>query len=196
MQRRTLDALLAAGGLIVAAILLVVGGLATWAGNFVSDNVSTQLSAQQIFFPKAGSAGLKDPKIGPYLNQYAGQQLTTGDQAKAYADHFIAVHVAAATGNRSYAQVSAAATASPKDESLIALKQTAFQGETLRGLLLNAYAFGTMGKIAMYAAWTSFMGAALLLILGLLGIRHLRTAPLEQQVLVGSSKAARDVKSS
>ena len=74
MQRRTLDALLAAGGLIVAAILLAVGGLATWAGNFVSDNVSTQLSAQQIFFPKAGSAGLKDPKIGPYLNQCAGQQ--------------------------------------------------------------------------------------------------------------------------
>jgi len=114
MQRRTLDALLAAGGLIVAAILLVVGGLATWAGNFVADNVTTQLSAQQIFFPKAGSAGLKDPKIGPYLNQYAGQQLTTGDQAKAYADHFIAVHVAAATGNRSYAQVSAATTAVPR----------------------------------------------------------------------------------
>jgi hypothetical protein len=59
----------------------------------------------------------------------------------------------------------------------------------VRGLLLNAYAFGTMGKIAMYAAWTSFIGAALLLVLGLLGIRHLRTAPPEQQVLVGSSKA-------
>jgi hypothetical protein len=190
MQRRTLDALLATGGLIVAAILLVVGGLATWAGNFVSDNVTTQLSAQQIFFPKAGSPGLTDPKIAPYLTQYAGQQLTTGDQARAYADHFIAVHVAAATGNRSYAQVSAAAQASPKDESLIAMKQTAFQGETLRGLLLNAYAFGTMGKIATYAAWTSFIGAALLFILGLLGIRHLRTAPHDQQALVGSGKSS------
>jgi hypothetical protein len=182
MQRRTLDALLATGGLIVAAILLVVGGLATWAGNFASDNVKTQLSAQQIFFPKAGSPGLKDPKIGPYLNQYAGQQLTTGDQAKAYADHFIAVHVAAATGNRSYAQVSAAAQASPEDETLIAMKQTAFQGETLRGLLLNAYAFGTMAKIAMYAASAAFIGAALLFLLGLLGIRHTLTVPQEQQV--------------
>ena len=190
MRRRTLDALLTTGGLIVAAILLAAGGLATWAGNFVSDNVTTQLSAQQIFFPAAGNPGLKDPKIGPYLNQYAGQQLTTGDQAKAYADHYIAVHVAAATGNRSYAQVSAAAKANPKDESLIALKQTAFQGETLRGLLLNAYAFGTMGKIAVYAAWTSFIGAGLLLLLALLGFRHLRTVPVEKEVLVGHPKVS------
>ena len=190
MRRRTLDVLLTTGGLIVAAILLAAGGLATWAGNFVSDNVTTQLSAQQIFFPAAGNPGLKDPKIGPYLNQYAGQQLTTGDQAKAYADHYIAVHVAAATGNRSYAQVSAAAKANPKDESLIALKQTAFQGETLRGLLLNAYAFGTMGKIAVYAAWTSFIGAGLLLLLALLGFRHLRTVPVEKEVLVGHPKVS------
>ena len=190
MRRRTLDVLLTTGGLIVAAILLAAGGLATWAGNFVSDNVTTQLSAQQIFFPAAGNPGLKDPKIGPYLNQYAGQQLTTGDQAKAYADHYIAVHVAAATGNRSYAQVSAAAKANPKDESLIALKQTAFQGETLRGLLLNAYAFGTMGKIAVYAAWTSFIGAGLLLLLALLGFRHLRTVPVDKEVLVGHPKVS------
>ncbi len=47
-----------------------------------------------------------------------------------------------------------------------------FMGSTLRGLLLNAYAFGTIGKIAMYAAWAAFVAAAAFLVLGLLGLRH------------------------
>ena len=171
MNRKTLDGLLISVGLVLAAGLLVAGGLLSWASSFVGDQVSTQLSAQQIFFPPAGPA-TADPKIGPFLNQYAGQQLLTGKQAEAYADHFIAVHVAKATGDRSYAQISAAAKAAPDDASLTALKATAFQGETLRGLLLNAYAFGTMGTIAGIAAIASFVGAALLLVLSLLGFGH------------------------
>ena len=46
MRRRTLDALLTTGGLIVATVLLVAGGLLSWANNFVDDNVRTQLAAQ------------------------------------------------------------------------------------------------------------------------------------------------------
>ena len=173
MERKTLDGLLISVGLVLAAVLLVAGGLLTWAGSFVGTEVNTQLSAQKIFFPPAGPA-TADPKIGPFLNQYAGQQLTTGKQAKAYADHFIAVHVAEATGDRSYAQISSAQKAAPDDAKLVALKQTAFQGETLRGLLLNAYAFGTMGTIASIAGIVSFIGAAVLLVLALLGFRHRR----------------------
>jgi hypothetical protein len=37
--------------------------------DLVGDQVSTQLSAQQIYFPKAGSEGLQDPAIKPYLEQ-------------------------------------------------------------------------------------------------------------------------------
>lgn len=55
------------------------------------------------------------------------------------------------------------------------LRQSLFMGSTLRGLLLNAYAFGTMGTIAMYAAYAAFGGAALLFVLGLLGLRHAAT---------------------
>jgi hypothetical protein len=83
MRRRTLDALLATSGLIVAAILLAAGGLLTWAHSFVDNQVSTQLSSQQIFFPAKGSDSLNDPAIKPYLEQYAGQQMTNGAQAKA-----------------------------------------------------------------------------------------------------------------
>ena len=111
MRRRTLDALLATSGLIVAAILLAAGGLLTWAHNFVGNEVYTQLSSQQIFFPAKGSDSLNDPAIKPYLEQYAGQQMTNGAQAKAYADHFIAVHINEMTGGKTYAELGGAQNA-------------------------------------------------------------------------------------
>lgn len=186
MRRRTLDALLTTGGAIVAAVLLVVGGLMTWASTFVADNVHEQLVAQRIYFPKAGSDQLNDPKVKPYLEQYAGQQLATGAQAKAYADHFIKVHLDESTGGKTYSELSAISRANPSDEKAAGLVQLAFRGETLRGLLLNAYAFGTMGTIAMYAAWASFAGALAMAVLSLLGFMHLRRVPIEEEVGVGT----------
>ncbi|HEX8781053.1 MAG TPA: hypothetical protein VF728_07805 [Nocardioides sp.] len=182
MRRRTLDALLTTGGLIVATVLLVAGGLLSWANNFVDDNVQTQLAAQNIYFPDKGSEQLEDPAVKPYLEKYAGQQLLTGEQAKAYADHYIKVHLDASTGGKTYSELSTISRANPDDEKAAGLVQLAFRGETLRGLLLNAYAFGTMGKIAMYAAWASFAGAAAMFVLSLLGFRHLRRVPVDEEV--------------
>ena len=182
MRRRTLDALLTTGGLIVAIVLLVAGGLLSWANNFVDDNVQTQLAAQNIYFPDKGSEQLEDPAVKPYLEKYAGQQLLTGEQAKAYADHYIKVHLDASTGGKTYSELSTISRANPDDEKAAGLVQLAFRGETLRGLLLNAYAFGTMGKIAMYAAWASFAGAAAMIVLSLLGFLHLRRVPVEEEV--------------
>lgn len=185
MRRRTFDALLTTGGLVVAAILLVAGGLLTWAHNFVQDQVTTQLSAQQIFFPQPGSEALNDPAVKPYLSQYAGQQLTDGAQARAYADHFIAVHLNEMTGGQTYAQLSGKSLADPTDTKLAGQVQTVFRGETLRGLLLNAYAFWQMGQIALVGAIASFVGAALLLALSLLGFLHLRRVPAGQELHLG-----------
>ncbi|QGN57387.1 hypothetical protein [Nostocoides sp. HKS02] len=189
MRRRTLDALLTTGGVIVAAVLLVAGGLTLWASNFVGDQVHTQLAAQRIYFPKAGDPQLSSPQIKPYLEQYAGQQLTTGAQAEAYANHFIKVHLDEATGGKTYAELSAISRANPADQKSAALVQLTFRGETLRGLLLNAYAFGTMGTIALYAAWASFIGAAGMLVLSMLGFRHLRRVQVDQEVGVGMRHA-------
>ena len=75
--------------------------------------MTTQLSAQQIFFPKPGSEALNDPAVKPYLSQYAGQQLTDGARARAYADHFIAVHLNEMTGGQTYAQLSGKSLAAP-----------------------------------------------------------------------------------
>jgi len=174
MRRKTFDALLTTVGLIVAAMLLVAGGLLTWAHSFVQDEVHSQLSAQKIFFPPAGSDALKDPAIKPYLSQYAGQQMTDGAQAKAYADHFIAVHLQEMTGGQTYAQLSSKALANPTDTKLAGHVQTVFRGETLRGLLLNAYAFDTMATVALIGGIVAFIGAGLLIALSVLGLIHAR----------------------
>ena len=183
MRRKTFDALLTTGGLLIAAVLLIAGGLLTWAHNFVDNQVKTQLSQQQIFFPKAGDKAISDPKIQPYLSKYAGQQLTTGAQAEAYADHFIAVHLEGIGGGKTYAQLSSQAQANPTDTKLAATVNTMFKGETLRGLLLNGYAFWKMGQIAMIAAIASFVGAGVLFILAILGFWHLRRTDPDAEVL-------------
>ena len=82
------------------------------------------------------------------MRQYGGQQLTTGPQAETYANHFIAVHLQEVAGGKTYAEVSSAALADPKNAALQEQAQTLFRGTALRGLLLNAYAFWTVGQIA------------------------------------------------
>jgi hypothetical protein len=174
MRRKTFDALLTTGGVVLAAVLVVAGVLGLWAHNFVDQQVKTQLSQQQIFFPAAGSAAIADPAIKPYLTQYAGQQMTNGAQAEAYANHFIGVHLQKVGGGLTYAQLSTKAQADPKNTVLAGQVATMFKGETLRGLLLNGYAFWKMGQIAAYAAIAAFVGAGILLLLAALGFVHLR----------------------
>jgi hypothetical protein len=185
MNRKTFDALLASGGVAVAVLLLIAGGLLTWGHSFVTHQVRTQLAAQKIFFPPKGNAALAPAAIGPYLNKYAGQQMLTGQQAQAYANHFIAVHLQEIGGGKTYAQLSAASIAAPKNAALAAQVETVFKGETLRGLLLNAYAFGKMGTLAGIAAIVAFAGAAVMLLLSILGLGHLRRTKPDAIVLPG-----------
>jgi hypothetical protein len=173
MRRKTFDKLLTSAGLVLAAVLLVAGGLLAWGSSFVSTQVHDQLAAQQIFFPPAASEGLSVKEF-PTLQQYGGQQIVNGTQAEAYANDYIAAHIKAIGGGKTYSQLSTEARANPDDAAAKAKVDTVFRGETLRGLLLNAYAFGTIGRIAMYASIAAFVAAALMLALSLLGFAHLR----------------------
>ena len=64
----------------------------------------------------------------------------------------------------------------PETKALMNLRQSLFMGSTLRGLLLYGYAFGTIGKIAGYAAVAAFLGALAFLVLGVLGLQHSKKA--------------------
>ncbi len=187
MRRRTFDTLVSVGGLVLAFVMIIAGALLTWSALFINNQVHDQLAAQQIFFPAAGSDAIKAPEFAA-MKQYAGQQLTTGAQAEVYADHFIANHLKEVAGGKTYSQVSAAAMADPNNAQLQGQVATLFKGETLRGLLLNAYAFGKMGTIAGIAAVVAFVTAAVLVLLSLLGFAHARrTAP---EIQLGSHTPA------
>jgi hypothetical protein len=180
MPRRTFDKLMSLGGVVLTVALLVAGSLAFWGYSFANGRVHDQLAAQRIYFPPKGEA-TADPRIGPYLNQYAGQQLVTGAQAEVYADHFIAVHLTEVAGGKTYAEVSSLARANPEDATLQAQVQTLFRGETLRGLLLDAYAFWKLGQLALIGAIAAFAMACIMGCLTILGFWHLRkTSPAER----------------
>ena len=192
MKRKTFDAILTLVGLGITVFLLVAGGLGLWAYNFANSNVHNQLTQQGITFPPA--AAFQNAKVGseitpsmiPVISQYAGQQLTTGKQAEAYADHFIAVHLQEIGGGKTYAQLSNEAMALPKGSPAYtaaeAKVQTVFQGTTLRGLLLEAYAFWQMGQIALYAAIACFVLALIMLVFTIFGFVHWRRTTEDAEI--------------
>jgi hypothetical protein len=186
MRRRTFDVLASTAGLLLAVVLAIGGGLLVWGHGFVNGQVHNQLAAQKIVFPATGNPEFKAlPKTdAAAMGQYAGQLMTTGAQAETYADHFIAVHLREMGGGKTYAQLSAESMAQPKNTGLADLVQTVFKGTTLRGMLLNAYAFWQMGQIMIIAAIVAFAGAAIFLLLSVFGLIHLRRTPATAEMFV------------
>jgi hypothetical protein len=187
VKRKTFDMVLTAGGAVLVVVLLAAGALGAWGYSFANSNVHNQLAEQQITFPPA--AAFAHPKAGTEItpsmvgtvSKYAGQPLVTGQEAEVYANDFIAVHLQEIGGGKTYAQLSAIAMALPKGSPAYVIAedkvQTVFQGTTLRGLLLEAYAFGTFGQIALVASIASFILAGLMLVLTLIGLLHFRRVP-------------------
>jgi hypothetical protein len=170
MRRKIVDNLVSVAALGLAGILLIAGGLLLWGSTYVHNTVHGQLAAQQIYFPpKAAFAHAKagteiTPGMIPSVSQYAGQQMLTGQQAEAYADHFIAVHVAEMSGGKTYSQLSSESLAQPNNVKLAATVGTVFKGESLRSMLLNAYGWWKISQITYIAAIFSFALAGLSLI--------------------------------
>lgn len=151
-------------------ILLVIGSLALWANKYTTNMVRTELAAQKIFFPENGSPSFS-PEVYPDLQKYAGQQVDSAQEAKAYANGYIGRHLAQQGGGKTYSEISTEARKNPSDEKLQALRETMLQGETLRGVLLSTgFAFGTVGELAGIAAYALY-GLAALTALGALWFR-------------------------
>jgi hypothetical protein len=83
-----------------------------------------------------------------------------------------------------YSKISTAARAEPTNTKLAALETTSFQGTTLRGLLLEAYGFSKIGTIMLIGAIASFILAIVMLGFVLLGFRHARQTPAEEELLL------------
>lgn len=171
-------------GLALAGLLVVAGYLAYTGYSFANTSVTEQLVDQHISFPTAdnapvaGEGGFTQEDIDA-LAPFIGTDLKTGDGAKAYADHYIKVHMAGIGGGKTYSEISGAymaalqtAPTAPETAALGQQRMTMFMGDTLRGLLLEAYAFWTIGQIALIAAYACFAGAVVMFLLALFGFRH------------------------
>jgi len=195
MSRKVFDTITSAGGAVVVVVLVVAGALLLVGNHYVNSNVRTQLAQQQIYFPP--KAAFAHPKAGgeitpsmiPSVSQYAGQQLLSGPQAEVWANDFIAVHLYNMPYHGVYANISTAARANPNDKALAALEQTSFQGTTLRGLLLEAYAFSKTGQIMLWGAIASFSLAFVMAILVGLGFWHAVRTPEEARMLSPKARA-------
>jgi hypothetical protein len=173
-ERRAIDKVFILLGVMVTVVLLAASGVSWFGYKFATDNVRKELTAQKIFFPKKGSPSF-DPKVYPDLQKYAGQQVDDGVKAKAYANGYIGRHLKNIADGKTYSEVSALAMKDPTNQTLQQQKATLFQGETLRGLLLSAgYVNWTFGMLALYVAIASLAGAAVMAVLVLLGLGHLR----------------------
>lgn len=176
MQRRTFDLLVSVGGIMLAIVLVVAGMIFRANADFAQDNVRAQLEAQNIGFKPA--AALTDAeKAQPGVVKYAGQKVTDGDMARVFANEYIALHLEEGTGGKTYSELSAESREKPEDAELAGKVQTAFRGETLRGLLLTTYAFWTLGEKAEQASWAFFGGAAVLALLAIAGLIHYGRTP-------------------
>ena len=184
MKRRTFDGIVTAVGFALAAFLFVAAGLLNWGATFANDSVKTQLENQNISFPAAETMpeATKDR-----LAQWAEQKVTTGEMARDYSDLYIWEHMKASSiavagvpltyseASGKYMGMIRGGTGTPEEITQYAdLRETLFMGNTLRGMLLQAYAFGTLGVIAGYSAIAALAGGVLMLLLSIAGLVHFR----------------------
>ena len=194
LKRRTIDSVLIGFGLVAVVVFAVAGGLLTWGNNFSADYVGDELASQNITFPSA-EALTTDGRTD--LLEFADQRLDTGKEAEAYAS-YIDGHLTGIADGATYADLGAVESAAKADvkaavaagesqvkvdelqataDGISGQRNSLFKGETLRGLLLSAYAWSTVGMIAGIAAIAAFVAAAIMLVLVGLGVVHHRRTP-------------------
>ena len=187
MKRKTFDKLVSYVGLGLAALLFIFAGLLNFGASFANDSVQSQLSNQNIAFPAAEAM---PSETKDQLAKWAGMQVITGEMARDYSDLYIWEHMKGSAISvmgkpATYSEVSGAymglvrggSTDVEKIKQYGDLRESLFMGNTLRGMLLQAYAFGTLGVIAGYAAIASLVGGIIFLLLGIAGLMHIRRTP-------------------
>ena len=187
MKRKNFDKIVTAVGFGITVILFVGAGLLNWGASFAQDSVKNQLDNQNISFPAAEAM---PEATKAQLAKWSEMKVTTGEMARDYSDLYIWEHmkgssIAAIGKAATYSEVSGmymgltrgGSTDTAQIAKLGELRQTLFMGNTLRGMLLTAYAFGTLGVIASYGAIAALVGGVVMLLLSIAGLVHIRRTP-------------------
>jgi hypothetical protein len=187
MKRKNFDKIVTAVGFGITVILFVGAGLLNWGASFAQDSVKNQLDNQNISFPAAEAM---PEATKAQLAKWSEMKVTTGEMARDYSDLYIWEHmkgssIAAIGKAATYSEVSGmymgltrgGSTDTAQIAKLGDLRETLFMGNTLRGMLLTAYAFGTLGVIASYGAIAALVGGVVMLLLSIAGLVHIRRTP-------------------
>ncbi|MFM1951803.1 MAG: hypothetical protein RJA33_597 [Actinomycetota bacterium] len=187
MKRKTFDKIVTSIGGALTVFLLVAAALLNWGASFANESVTSQLENQNISFPAVDAM---PEATKAELAKWAEQKVTTGEMARDYSDLYIWEHmkgsaIGAIGKEATYSEVSGmymglvrgGSTDTEQIAKLGELRQTLFMGNTLRGMLLEAYAFDTLGVIAGYGAIAALVGGVLMALLTIAGIVHIRRTP-------------------
>jgi hypothetical protein len=153
---------------------------------FAEDYVTRQLSEQRITF-KPANALTPEERATPCLVRFAGQRLSTGEQAECYANHFIGRHLKSIADGKTYAEMrdvqtslrTQVAQAEARNDPALAdlrrqltdvttKRQSLFEGEMSRGVLLTSYGFSTLGTKADQASTVAYVASGVVFLLSLL----------------------------
>jgi hypothetical protein len=181
---------MSSGGVLLAALAIILGFVFQANADFATSYVRDQLSDQKISFPAVENLTEAESGVSCLIG-YAGTVLDSGKKSECYANEYIGDHLKGIGGGETYAslgtpqrelqsQVDAAKKAN--DSTLVSLeadlakisgqRETMFKGETLRGLLLTTYGFSVLGEKAALAAMIAFFAAAILLLASGAGFIH------------------------
>jgi hypothetical protein len=174
MDRSNWDKMVSGAGAVVAVVLIALGAMAIYGGNFGRQNVRDRLQPQNISFPPVEAM---TPQEVAEVGAFAGQKVENGVQAEAFS-RYIGGHLQSVNDGKTYSETSAAARQEGLDPKVAADLQakadTLFKGETLRSILLNAYGWWTIATIALWAGVAMVIAGVFLGILAILGFRHAR----------------------
>jgi hypothetical protein len=98
------------GGFLAGGLLIVFGVVAIFMGINGYNTTRDSIKAEGITF---GSAD--DPAVAKYADQWAGEQVTTGDQARAFAK-VMRMHTLESTGGLTYASMGRYQSAAKPDD--------------------------------------------------------------------------------
>ncbi len=98
------------GGFVAGAVLIVFGAVAIFLGVTGFTTTRDGIKAEGITFGAAD-----DPAVAKYASQWAGEQVTTGDQARAFAK-IMREHTLESSGGLTYAQMGRYQSAAKPDD--------------------------------------------------------------------------------
>lgn len=200
MKRKTLDLTMSVGGILIAALAIVLGFVFQANADFATTYVRDQLNEQRIMFPATEYLSESEANV-PCLVEFAGTSLDSGKKSECYANEYIGSHLKGIGGGETYAtlgtpqrelQAKVADAKKANDPNLPTLeadlakvsgqRDSMFKGETLRGLLLTTYGFSVLGEKAAMAATIAFFAAAIVILASLAGFAHALATPKDQKI--------------